>query len=163
MGNPLSPLLPKIFMNNLEDIISKHSLFKKCIYWYVDDILVCFNGTYTQIDTFLQYLNTVHPNIKFTMALESINSIKFLYFMLKKFNNRRKFSIYHKPFHTDITIHSSSCHTYQHKIAAYNSMIYRLIKMCKDDFFKELNFIKQVSVNNGFKTFIVINIKKKSV
>ena len=116
MGNPLSPLLAEIFMNNLEDIISKHPLFKKCIYWhrYVDDILVCFNGTYRQIDTFLQYLNTVHPNIKFTMELESNNSINFLDLTLKKFNNRHQFSIYHKPSQTDITIHSSFFHPYQY-------------------------------------------------
>ena len=34
MGNPLRQLLAEIFMNNLEDIISNHPLFKKCIYWH---------------------------------------------------------------------------------------------------------------------------------
>ena len=115
---------------------------------YVDDILVCFNGTYGQIDTFLQYLNTVHTNIKFTMELESNNSINFLDLTLKKFNNRHQFSIYHKPSHTDITIHSSSCYPYQHKMTAYNSMIHRLINipMCEDEYFKELNFIEHMFI-----------------
>ena len=35
--------------------------------------------------------------------------------------------------------------------------------MCKDDFFKKLNFIKQVAVNNGFNSSIVFNILKKKM
>ena len=125
--------------------------------------MTCFVNK--QIDTFLQYLNTVYPNIKFTMELEFNNLINFLDLTLKKINNRHQFSIYHKPSHTDITIHSSSCHSYQYKMAAYNSMIHRLINipMCEDDFFKEVNFIKQVAINNGFNSSIVTNIVKKTM
>ena len=57
------------------------------------DILVCFNGTHRQIDTFLQYLNTVHYNIKFTMELKSNNLTNFLDLSIKKFNNKHQFSI----------------------------------------------------------------------
>ena len=41
MGNPLSPLLAKTFMDSLEREISIHPIFKKFIYWYryVDDIV----------------------------------------------------------------------------------------------------------------------------
>ena len=43
-------------------------------------------------------------------------------------------------------------------------MIYRLNNIpiiCEDDFFKKLNFIKQISVNIGFNPSIVTNILKK--
>ena len=44
-------------------------------------------------------------------------------------------------------------------------MIHRLINipMCEDDFFKELNFIKQVAINYGFNSSIVTNIVKKTM
>ena len=48
-------------------------------------------------------------------------------------------------------------------MAAHNSMIHRLINIPICDFFKELNFIKQVAVNNGFNPFIVTNILKKKM
>ena len=50
-------------------------------------------------------------------------------------------------------------------MAAYNSMIHRLINipMCKDGISKELNFIKQVTVNNEFYHFIVTNILNKEM
>ena len=35
--------------------------------------------------------------------------------------------------------------------------------MCEDDFFKELNFIKQVAVNNGFNPSTVTNILKRKM
>ena len=49
-----------------------------------------------QIDTFLQYLNTSHPNIKFIIELQANNSIQFLNLTTKKFNNKYQFLIYYK-------------------------------------------------------------------
>lgn len=165
MGNPLSPLLSEIFMNFIESKISEHSLFKKFIYWYryVDDVLACFTGTDRQLKIFCEYINNLHANIKFTTEEETNNSINFLDLTITKYNNKHTFSIYHKPSHTDTTIHNKSCHPVQHKLAAFHSMIHRLlsIPLNEKDFLKELNIIKQIAVNNGYNVDIVNSILNK--
>ena len=50
MGNPLSPLAAKIFLDNLENDIQKHTVFNKFLFWYsfVEDILSWFVGAKRQ-------------------------------------------------------------------------------------------------------------------
>jgi hypothetical protein len=165
MGNPLSPLLADIFMNDIEKSIHKHPLSNKFLYWYryVDDIIACFTGTSRQLNTFVNNINTIHPNIKFTIELELDNAINFLDLTISKVNNSHDFSIFHKPSHTDITIHNTSTHPYQHKLAAYNSMIHRLLNvpLSECNYNKELNIIKQIAINNGYNPDIIDNLCNK--
>ena len=162
MGNPLSPLLAEIFMDFLENQISKHPLFNQFIYWhrYVDDILTCFVGTERQLKYFLNYINNLHNNIQFTIEKEIDKSINFLDLTIKRENNKHIFSVFHKPTHTDTTIHNNSCHPVQHKLASFHSMIHRLISLPlnQENFQKELNIIKQIAVNNGYNPDIINQI-----
>ena len=144
----------EIFINSLEEHISKNSLVKKFIYWYryVDDILTSFTGTDRQLSQFLTLLNI--SNIKFTIKEETNHSINFLDLTIKNQNGSHIFSIYHKPSFTDIIIPNSSCHPHSHKLAAFDSMTHRLtsIPLSPSDFDKELNIIKHIAYNNE-KTF----------
>ena len=159
MGNPLSPLAPEIFLNNLETNIQYLPFFNKFKFWYryMDDILCCFTGTRRQLDTFFNGVNKLHPNIKFTMEMEQNNSINFLDLTITKSNNKLEFSIFHKPTQTDMVIHNSSIHPYSHKLAAFRCYIHRLINtsMSQVSFKTELNLIKQIAVNNGYKSEII--------
>ena len=76
MGNPLSPLAAKIFMDNSESKIRQHPFFKlfECWYRYVDDILACFLGTRRQLNIFLNFINGLHKNISFSIEFEENNS-----------------------------------------------------------------------------------------
>lgn len=166
MGNPLSPLLAEIFMDNLENIISTHPSFKYCVYWfrYVDDILVCFKGTERQLKSLHNYINTIHLNITFTTEIEVNKTINFLDLTISHNNNNiHEFAIYHKPTHTDTTIHARSFHPITHKLSAYESMIHRLINipMSKDNFELEKNRILTIALNNGYSTDMVNNILTK--
>ena len=165
MGNPLSPLLAEIFMNNIEKMIFKHPLTNKILYWYryVDDILVCFIGTTRQLNVLETFINSIHSNIKFTLEIEKDNSINFLDLTITRTNNKHGFSIFHKPSHTDTTIHNSSVHPYQYKMAAYNSMIHRLlnIPMSESDYKKEISLIKQIATNNNYNPDIIDKIIQK--
>ena len=167
MGNPLSPLLAKIFMDHLENIICKHPLFKQFIYWhrYVDDILTCFTGTDRQLTQFLEFINTIHNNIKFTIEKEVDKSINFLDLTITRENNTHNFSIFHKPSYTDTVIHSTSCHPIQHKFASFHSMLHRLLTVPLQtiNFNKELNIIKQIAVNNGYNPNIIDKLLKQKL
>ncbi|CAG9834017.1 unnamed protein product, partial [Diabrotica balteata] len=128
MGDPLSPLLSDIFMDHLNTKNSKHTIFKQCLYWwiYVDDVLVCFTGTNRQVDQFLSYINSLHSHIEFKIETEQNQSIIFLDLKIIRLKNKHEFSVFHKPTHTDTTIHNSSSHPTQHKLVAYHSMLHRL-------------------------------------
>lgn len=63
MGSPLSPLLAEIYMDHLEDRILNSKQAKVCVkfwYRYVDDILVCFDGTSRQRDNFVEFINSMN-------------------------------------------------------------------------------------------------------
>ena len=105
MGSPLSPLSVEIFMNNIETIIHNNKITNNILYWYryVDDIFTCFTGTSRQLDTFLEYLYSLHKNVKFTMEIKINDSLNFLDLTITRISSEHSFSIYHKPSHTDIT------------------------------------------------------------
>lgn len=165
MGSPLSPLLAEIFMNAIELKIHKHSNNINYIYWYryVDDIITCYTGTERQLNKSLEFLNSLHPNITFTMEVESNSAINFLDLTISRKANKHEFSIFHKPSHTDITIHNTSFHPQQHKLAAFHSMVHRLlhIPLSDENFNTEVNYIKQVAVNNGYSSTIIDDLLKK--
>src|SRR3978361_589466 len=104
---------------------------KNICFWYryVDDVFACFIGSKRQLDLFLKYINNIHPNsnIKFTVEIDVDNKISYLDLTIENKNGRFEFSIYRKPTHTDTTIPYSSNHPSTHKLAAYNSMVHRLL------------------------------------
>ena len=96
MGSPISPFLAELFMDSLEQIISNSSFFKKVTSWsrYVDDVFGLFNGNLEELLDFQKYLNSLHPNIKFTLEIEKNNCINFLDLAIIKHNNKLHFNIY---------------------------------------------------------------------
>ena len=122
--------------------------------------MVCFTGTDRQLKIFLDYINNLHKNIKFTTEIEQNKSICFLDLKINNTSNRHVFEIFRKNSYTDITIHANSIHPFQHKLAAYNSFVHRLINtpLSEQNFNKELNIIKQISVNNGYNPNMIDKI-----
>ena len=166
MGSPLSPLLAELFMDNLEGKIVENSPFKdKIVYWfrYVNDIICLWKGSNRQLDNFLCYLNTLHQRIKFTMEVEQNNVLNFLDLRIDHSTGFHEFSIFRKPTHTDVIIPHHSCHPISHKLAAFNSMVYRAltIPMSHQDFNKEIGIIKQIAVTNGYEGVMVDRLFNK--
>lgn len=167
MGNPLSPFLSDLFLDNLENkyIFNNHNKFGKVKAWYryVDDILAFIDGSPPDIEQILDEMNLIHPAIIFTVELENNNSINFLDLTIRKTVNKLEFSIYRKPTQTDHLIPSSSSHPFQHKMAALYCYTNRLlnIPMSHSNFNKELNILKQLAFNNGYNPNIIHNIINK--
>ena len=162
MNNPFSSLFTDIFVDNLEKILEKYPIFMNVVYWYryVDDIFVVFKGTERQIIIFLDFLNSLHPNIENASEVEENNFINFLDLTITNEDNKLVFDIFHKPIHTYITINNKSTHLYSHKFAAFYAYIHRLISipLSLENFQKELNLIRQIAVNNDYNLSIVDNI-----
>lgn len=163
MGSPLSPLMADVFMDHFE---SQHIVGNADILYYfryVDDLILCWTGSMSQLDDFINDLNNKHPKIKFKKELEQNNSLNFLDLTISKVNNKHQFQIFRKPTHTDIVIPACSTHPWQHKAAAFHCYIHRLLSvpLSEDNYNLELNNIYHLAVTNGYKKSLIDSIIRK--
>ena len=96
MGSPLAPILANLFLGHhegkwLDDYPSNRPRYYKR---YVDDVIAVFDYEHEAV-AFLEYLNTKHKNIKFTMETEKENQLPFLDVLLDK-SDKLVTSIYRK-------------------------------------------------------------------
>ena len=79
MGSPLGPALANLFMGYFETMWL--NTFRECeiiLYrQYVDDIICLFNFE-SDADNFFEFLNSQHPNSKFTFKKQVNKQISFL-------------------------------------------------------------------------------------
>jgi hypothetical protein len=165
MGSPLSPLMADIFMDNFENKYLVHDRNILYYYRYVDDILICWTGTKRQLDILFNKINNIHHKIKFKLELENNDCINFLDLTIMRVQGKHEFQIFRKPTHTDTVIHASSCHPWQHKMAAFNSYVHRLITipLSEVNFKKELNILYHIATSNGYKRCIIDGILKNKI
>src|SRR5215469_12718355 len=102
MGSPLGPTFANIFLSHHErqwlqtcPIQFKPLLYKR----YVDDLLIIFKDP-SHAQPFLQFLNTQHNNIKFTLEIENNHSLPFLDILITHHNTSFHTSVYRKPSNT---------------------------------------------------------------
>jgi hypothetical protein len=62
--------------NQIINILQKHNIID--YYRYVYDILVIYNEDNTDIDNTLRELNTIHPNIQYTIEKQKNNKLNYL-------------------------------------------------------------------------------------
>ena len=131
MGSPLSGLLANVYLNYYENsfIFSNNRFNASIVFYgrYVDDTFMIYNGTCHQIDMLHNYLNSVNSNMKFTLEVEDDGRLNFLDLTVSRNENKVQFNIYRKPTATDIVIHATSHHPMSQKMAAFHSMISRLL------------------------------------
>ena len=129
MGAPTSSVFSEIYLQYLEgtqlpDILIRHQI--SGYFRYVDDILVIYNASTTNIQTVLDQFNDVSTTLSFTMEMEKENSINFLDLSISKHNGTFDFKIYRKPTTTDTIIPSDYNHPPEQKLAAIRFLMNRL-------------------------------------
>jgi hypothetical protein len=64
-----------------------------------------------ELHEFLDHLNNIHPNIKFTMEVEKNPSLPFLDVLVsRRPDSSLGHTVYRKPTHTDLYLHAKSAH-----------------------------------------------------
>ena len=117
MGFPLSPPLAEIFLKYFEEKTSNLPCYQQHIkLWrrYVDDVFAVFEGEPIDVQSFVDNLNKIHPNIKFTFEIETNNSLPFLDLKIIRTHNTFEFEIYRKPTTTSHVIPFNSVHPLSH-------------------------------------------------
>ena len=78
MGAPSSGQIAEFFLQYTENTHLARLSHKFINYFrYVDDILLIFDPSHTDIQAILADLNTLHPNLSFTAQIESENIINY--------------------------------------------------------------------------------------
>ena len=100
---------------------------------------------------------------QFTLETEINIKLNFLDLTITRLDEKFQYQIYRKPTTTDLTINAESHHPFSQKMAAYHSLIHRLLSIPLEDkdFLEELNTIKYIAKANGYKRSIVDNLVKK--
>ena len=85
-------------------------------------------------NTFLQHLNSIHPNIKFTCEeTRSDGSMSFLDILITpEEDGNLKISVYRKPTHTDLYLLSDSHHTIPFKYSVAGTLYHRAKTVCSN-------------------------------
>ena len=115
------------------------------------------------IGPLLSLLNSLYESINFTIEREQDEKIPFLDLLLKRNNNKVEVSVYRKPTSTVRYIPQSSYTSFQHKMAAFNSMTYKLCRLPLNvvDYMAELKNIKRIDKINGYKSSKIDELVRK--
>lgn len=161
IGNPLSPTMASLFMMHFENKIKTRSWFPRIYCRYVDDIYAIIKKK--EVENVYMKLNEQFPEIKFTVETEIDGKLPFLDLLVKNENGKVKFEIYHKPTSTQQYIPNDSHHCTSHKLAAFNSMIDRMLKipMDREDYEKELKYVLDCAMINGYEPSSIMNLVRK--
>jgi hypothetical protein len=158
MGAPSSGLIAEIFLQHTEHtqlthLSHKHKIIDYCR--YVDDILIIYDTSHTNIHNILQDFNCLHPNLHFTAETETDNKQNYLDITIHRTPSDLKTAIYIKPTFTDAIIPHNSNHLPTHKFAAVKYLYNRLDKyhLQQDEHQLELETIQTILHNNNFPIY----------
>ena len=154
MGSPLGPALANLFMGYHEsnwlsnDMSSGIQLYKR----YVDDIFCLFSDE-NQIDTFFNFINNQHPNIKFTFEKQIKEILPFLDISIKS-NEDFTFSTttFRKKTYTGLLLNFFSFTPSGYKVGLIKTLIDRAYKINSSwiSFDVDCNAIKNTLQKNNF-------------
>jgi hypothetical protein len=155
MGAPTSSILSEFYLQHLEnsriyDILLNFNIIEYSR--YVDDLLIIYNESKTDIEYLLHCFNNIAPKLNFTMEKETKGDINFLDLTIHRGTNSLSIDIFRKPTYTDSIIPGDSCHPIEHKYAAIRFLQNRLnsYQLSQEKRDKEREIIQDILYNNGY-------------
>lgn len=83
-----------------------------------------FDNNKTNVKILSNHMNALHQHLEFKPPGEDNGTINYFDLTTTRNNNNFNLEVYRKPTHTDTTIHFTSNHIKEHKLAAYRPMIH---------------------------------------
>ena len=165
MGSPLSPIVANLFMEKFESkALDSFPLKPKFWVRFVDDTSVNWPHGDIELKNFLNHLNSISKDIKFTMEMEENNCIPFLDILLIRNNDG---SIGHKVFrkkaHTNNYLHADSHHHPAQKIGVLQTLFTRACIISDDNHTnEEITYLKRTFANLGYNSKSILTAIKKA-
>ena len=136
MGSPISAVVANIYMEFLEQEALKTTPTKPDIWLrYVEDTFVLWPHSRSNLNTFLNHLNSVRPSIQFTMEIEDERKLPFLDVEVTRDAESGIFptAVFRKPTHTDQYLHYGSYHTAHVKTGVICTLLQRSRHICNSE------------------------------
>ena len=156
MGSPLGPTFANFYMGHLENTVFNDITNKPAIYArYVDDIFIQVEDDRQLFQ--LQQLFQQNSVLKFTHELSINNKLPFLDVNVETVNNSFKTTVYRKPTNIGTCLNANSECPEQYKISVISNFIHRIYKITQNwtDFHTELQYTKQMLINNNYSNSMV--------
>ena len=157
MGSPLGPILANIFMCDLEEkFLTPNLTFKPQVYLrYVDDTFALFNDP-SHATQFLNLINSMHPNIVFTMETEQNSSLPFLDVLVKRHENSFQTSVFRKKTFTGLGFNFQSFTSKRFKLNSISTLVSRAYHISSSyiNFHNEIELLKNYFTNNGYPSSV---------
>ena len=162
MGGPLSRLLADLIVENkIEKKIKQHPRWKKVWDWVrlIDDTLSGWDSE-QEFDEFFEYLNTLHPGIKWTCEKEEQGRLAIFDIQIIRDSEKLQTSVYRKSSASDRYIHYTSEQAWREKASAIRTLRNRAILYCSNDelLADELAHLFKVFIENGYPEKIITRI-----
>ena len=133
MDSPISPIVANLFMEDLEvqgirTSTTPPALWKR----FVDDTFTIIKKD--NRNSFLEDLNSIHPNIKFTCEeTRRDGSMPFLDILITpEEDDSLKTTVYRKPTHTDLYLQWDSHHSIPSKYSVVGTLYHRAKPICSN-------------------------------
>jgi hypothetical protein len=100
----------------------------------------------------LDEFNAIHPELKFPMEQQTQNMINYHDLTTMQNQNELNFGIYRKPISTDLILHNTSCHPYEHQKSAIDCLYNRMntYEPTKGNRNKEKDIIAEILKNHEY-------------
>ena len=155
MGSPLAPSLANMFLADIESRLplNKHDSppnYPKLYLRYVDDTFCLFECK-SHYEHFLDILNSLHPNLNFTVEVAS-NSMPFLDVCIRIENDMFQTSVYRKSTHTNVFLNYHAVAPSAWKKGLVFCLLHRAKLICSSVslFWEEVDKLRVMFSRNGY-------------
>lgn len=163
MGTRSAPSIANIFMGSIEKQILMQApgvnfIFKKFWRRFIDDIFLIWTGSEEQLITFLDFINTLHPTIKFTSTYDfKSRTVPFLDTSITIEKGKITSDLYRKPTHSPQYLLPSSTHPPHCTKNIPYSLGYRLLRICSDPETLKMRIeeLREMLIHRGYSKNII--------
>ncbi|CAF1309282.1 unnamed protein product [Adineta steineri] len=163
MGSPLAPLLADVFMTHIEQQFQEYDQSNKIKLYlrYVDDTFIILNGKESDVEQLIEFVNQLHPKLRFTRELEKNYELPFLDVKVIKQRTKFETTVYKKKTHTGQLLHWQSCQAKKYKIGLIRTLTHRALNICssKQLLDQQCELILKTLTINGYP----INLVKRKI
>jgi len=158
MGSPLAPALANLFLGHHESNWLKDQKAEKVLFYrrYVDDIFCLFESGNDYLG-FFEFINSQHPNIRFTFEEENDHVISFLDVLITATPTSFDMTTHYKKTYTGLLTNFTSFTPFRYKIGLIRTLLDRAYKINSTYNNLHTNFlkIKEILQKNSFPADLI--------
>ena len=159
MGSPLGPTLANLFLANLEKKWCESSYFPLAYFKYVDDVFCVYDANQYDGESFLDYLNSQHPNLKFTSE-SKLSTLPFLDVSVNIEAGIANFSVFRKETYSGLLQNFYSSCPMAWKKGLILCFLHRAYRICSSWalFHEEVEKLRKIFLRNAYPIAFFKNI-----